>query len=76
MRKTFPVCCASTEPPTAKSKALSARPKIFLSRGFSLILAADGRQRVSDGAIGQDRNPSASDKSSTNEYNEQLSRLF
>src|SRR5262249_51138052 len=39
MRATFPVCCPSTEPQSAKSMAQSARTVIFLSIFFSLFCA-------------------------------------
>jgi hypothetical protein len=48
----------------------------FLLHGFSLALTSAARRRLSDGAIGQEKPPDVSDKTSTNDYKEQLSRLF
>jgi hypothetical protein len=62
----------------AKRKEQSAKRKAkeFFSHGFSITLVADAWQHVYDSAIGQDRPPNVSDNASTNDYHEQLSRLF
>ncbi len=59
-----------------KEQSAKRKTKECFSHVFSLVLAADARRRVSDDAVGQEKPPNVSDKSSTNDYNEQLSLLF